>query len=113
MFPVRYIPRPVVTPPTEWYIVDYGDDLLGLKAGDGVARGVPEGSKAQWLELIDSIRAGTEDALFCRRLAYDPHLGIYSPRNTNDESEYFNTVDADLITRLLTNAQPYGERDIM
>ena len=94
-------------------MVDYNEDgvsLIGLKAGDGKQRGVPEGSLAEWLEITRAMREGREEDV-SKRLAYSPEEGIYSPRNTN-EGEYFETGDADLIESLLKTPQPWREDNL-
>lgn len=79
-------PNDAPYPPTSsWFIVDYEKDHYGLKGGDGVSRGVPEGSLAEWQALLDGIRANLPEVIIHKRLAYDRERGIYSRRNSNDD----------------------------
>lgn len=102
--------KPITTSPDKWFIVDYGDNWYGLKSGDGISRGVPEGSIEQWRELILSMRNKGE--FYLRRLAYEPGIGISSPKNTNHSSEKFKTDDADLIESLLNNPSEWREDNL-
>mgnify|MGYP003473105641 CR=1 FL=1 len=112
----EFKPNPINTPKTEWFIVYYGEsdnwDWNGLKANDGLSRGVPEGPKSLWREIIYAIRNNVEFSE--KRLAYTPGEGIYSPRNTNCESECFkvDSKDADLIEYLLNNPSSYRDDDL-
>ena len=94
-------------PTPEWHMVNYGDDWYGLKAGDGIRRGVPEGTSSQWAEVVSAMRTG--GAWSDRRLKYAHGWGIWSPRNTNDSCDIFQTDDADLIERLLAASQEWRE----
>lgn len=98
---MNYISKSITTSPDKWFIVYYGDNWYGLKAGDKIVRGVPEGSFEQWVELIQSMR--NKEEFYSTRLRYEPGIGISSSRNTNDVSEKFKTDDADFIQLLLNN----------
>lgn len=99
--------NPILIPKKEWFIVYYGEntdwDWYGLLANDGKSRGIPEGSKSSWLELIQAMR--NNEKFSETRLDYTPDKGISSPRNTNHESETFdvNKNDAEFIEHLLNN----------
>jgi hypothetical protein len=113
----RYMENPITTSPNSWFIVDYDDDWFGLKAGDGISRGVPEGRMSDWLELVQSMR--DKEEFHTKRLAYHPKLndegyyvGITSPRNTNHESEAFVIHDANFIMSLLNDPRKWLENNL-
>lgn len=68
-----------------WFVVDYDRDWFGLKGGDGVCRGVPEGTRQDWSDLISGIRAQETEVWVHRRLAYSKEQGVHSPRNSNED----------------------------
>ena len=78
-------------------------------ANDGLSRGIPEGPKSLWLELISAIKNNEEFSE--KRLAYTPGEGIYSPRNTNDDSEkfYIDENDVEWLELLLNNPTSWRE----
>lgn len=92
--------------PHTWFCYESGS-WYGLKRGDGVRRGVPEGTREQWDEVVAAIRTGGE--FYSKRLAYFPERGIFSPRNTNRDEDAFRTDDADLIVYLLDHPQEWRE----
>jgi hypothetical protein len=51
----------------------------------GTPFGVPEGSLAQWLDLIQVIKDGNSNFFRCKRLAFERYkngnIHFYSPRN--------------------------------
>lgn len=113
----EYTPNPITISSSSWFIVKYDDDWYGLKAGDGISRGVPEGRMSDWLELVQSMR--DKEDFYTKRLAYYPklsndgcHVGISSPRNTNDASEAFNIHDANLIMSLLNDPRKWREDNL-
>ena len=97
---------------SSWFIVDYEEDHYGLKGGDGVVRGVPEGSLAEWHDLLEGIRAGSSEVYIHKRLAYDCERGIYSPHNSS-EDVCFHMDDpvalADLVASLLLTPSVWAE----
>lgn len=95
---------------SKWFMVKYSNELYGLKAGDGIQRGVPEGSKEEWLELINAMK--NKEEYNETRLAYIPGKGIYSPRNTNSNNDIFKTSDANLIKILLDNSFEWAENNL-
>lgn len=115
---MEYTPKPITISPTSWFIVKYDDDdWYGLKAGDGISRGVPEGRMSDWLELVQSM--SDKEEFHTTRLAYYPNsneegyfIGISSPRNTNHSSEAFNTKDAKLIISLLNDPRKWREDNL-
>lgn len=114
---MKYIPKPITISPTFWFIVKYDEDWYGLKAGDGIPRGVPEGRMSDWLELIQSMK--DKEEFHTKRLAYYPklndegyHVGISSPRNTNDASEAFDIHDANLIMLLLNDPREWRDDNL-
>ena len=102
--------------PETWFMVVYyfgnpdprSDGWYGLKAGDGVQRGIPEGSRTEWKALIDALRGTDPDIYIHKRLAWSNTIGIFSPRNTNEGEDVFKGLDrlelADLLENLLANA---------
>jgi len=113
----EYIPNSITISSSSWFIVRYDDDWFGLKAGDGISRGVPEGRMSDWLELVQSMR--DKEEFYTKRLAYYPklnddgcYIGISSPRNTNHESEAFVIHDADLIMSLLNDPREWRDDDL-
>lgn len=103
------------TTAASWFMVEYciGDPDLrpngfyGLKAGDGVQRGVPEGSRTEWTALIDALRGADPDIYIHKRLAWSSTIGVFSPRNTNLGEDVFKLDRsdlADLLENLLANA---------
>lgn len=90
-----------------WFMVRYDGGSFGLKKGDGVNRGVPEGPRDLWTSIIEAIRTG--GSWHSTRLAYSPEEGITSPRNTNYDHDAFHTIDADLIVYLLDHPQEWRE----
>lgn len=101
---------------TEWFMLDYdlGGRVLadarwyGLKRGDGVVRGVPEGTRTEWQALIAGLRGRSPDIRVSNRLAWSPEDGVYSPRNTNPGEFVFTGLSrldlADLIEQLIATA---------
>lgn len=96
---------------SKWYMVDYGNNHFGLKMGDEKLRGIPEGTKEEWLDLIKCI--SNNIGYYKKRLAYFPYesirqelAGIFSPRNTNYLIDCFiiEEQDAKLIESLLYRA---------
>mgnify|MGYP001077646910 CR=1 FL=1 len=113
----EYTPSPITISSSSWFIVKYDDDWFGLKADDGISRGVPEGRMSDWLELVESMR--DKEEFHTKRLAYHPKLkdegyyvGISSPRNTNHESEAFVIHDADFIMSLLNDLREWRDDDL-
>lgn len=68
--------------PEGWFIEKYSPDFYGLRCTvPHDSRGVPEGTWAEWQAILGALVLG-EECQF-KRLAYSPHNGITSPRNTN------------------------------
>ena len=113
---IDWKPNPILTSKEEWFIVHYGEkdgwDWYGLLANDGLSRGIPEGPKSSWLELISAIKDNEEFSE--KRLAYTPGEGIYSPRSTNDASEkfYFDENDVEWLELLLDNPTSWREDNL-
>ena len=91
-------------PSSEWFIANYEirGVWLGLLAGDGVERGVPEGSPEEWRRLLLAMRAGREFRL--KRLSFLPGRGIGRGRVV-----LFPTTDAEFVRGLLNAPRPWRE----
>lgn len=84
--------------PDRWLIEDYGGDWFGLRFAENVSaehdgRGVPEGTRRQWEDLISAMReyriGDVSDRLaFVPATRYSPAY-IHSPRNTHDGEEFY------------------------